>query len=247
MLQPYLTRFLSWEDLFALGVITSRTQARHLWEAGKFPRPVHLSKHTLAWPESVIQAWIASKAAIAEAAAIAALSSVDMTVWNKYGRALRTLLAKWPWDRLINLEDLRGIYGDLPRSRWQGLVENGEIPRPIMLSSRTVAWRASDVHQWLIEIDPTQIKIREELRARRERKRAAHRAWRAENKDQINAKQRARSKEEKAAHSLRTCTWQKANPDKTKVMRLGLSLVRFWQKLDSRPQDAARTRRFKLA
>jgi predicted DNA-binding transcriptional regulator AlpA len=61
--EPPPDRFLVWADLFELGVITSKTQARRLWERGAFPRPVHLSERTIAFRESEILAWMASRQA----------------------------------------------------------------------------------------------------------------------------------------------------------------------------------------
>jgi predicted DNA-binding transcriptional regulator AlpA len=54
-------RFLTWADLFERGVIRSKTQARRLWEAGKMPRPIHLSERVIAFRESEIEAWAASR------------------------------------------------------------------------------------------------------------------------------------------------------------------------------------------
>jgi predicted DNA-binding transcriptional regulator AlpA len=53
--------FLTWKDLFARGLISSRTSARRLWTQGKFPKPVHLSERVIAWRESEIDAWAASR------------------------------------------------------------------------------------------------------------------------------------------------------------------------------------------
>jgi predicted DNA-binding transcriptional regulator AlpA len=54
-------RFLSWRDLFERGVISSKTQARRLWERGEFPKPVHLSERVIAFRESEIDAWAAAR------------------------------------------------------------------------------------------------------------------------------------------------------------------------------------------
>lgn len=56
-------RFIAWAELFERGLVSSRAQARRLWERGEFPRPVHLSERVIAWRESEIDAWIASRVA----------------------------------------------------------------------------------------------------------------------------------------------------------------------------------------
>jgi predicted DNA-binding transcriptional regulator AlpA len=59
--EPKPERFLSWRDLFERGIVSSKTQARRLWEAGKFPPPVHLSERVIAFRESEIEAWVRSR------------------------------------------------------------------------------------------------------------------------------------------------------------------------------------------
>jgi predicted DNA-binding transcriptional regulator AlpA len=59
---PPPDRFLTWVDLFDRGVVSSKTQARRLWERGLFPKPVHISERCIAWRESEINAWIAAAA-----------------------------------------------------------------------------------------------------------------------------------------------------------------------------------------
>jgi predicted DNA-binding transcriptional regulator AlpA len=54
-------RFLSWRDLFERGAVSSKTQARRLWDEGKFPKPVHLSERVIAFRESEIEAYMASR------------------------------------------------------------------------------------------------------------------------------------------------------------------------------------------
>jgi predicted DNA-binding transcriptional regulator AlpA len=63
-----LDRFLTWADLFDRGVISSKTQARRLWESGKFPAPVHLSQRVIAFRESEIDVWAAARIAQQEEA-----------------------------------------------------------------------------------------------------------------------------------------------------------------------------------
>jgi predicted DNA-binding transcriptional regulator AlpA len=58
--KPQPERFLSWGDLFDRGLVRSKTQARRLWEAGKMPRPVHLSPRVLAFRQSEIESWASS-------------------------------------------------------------------------------------------------------------------------------------------------------------------------------------------
>jgi len=53
--------YLSWRDLFARGVVSSKTSARRLWGRDLFPRPVHLSERVIAWRESEVEAWAASR------------------------------------------------------------------------------------------------------------------------------------------------------------------------------------------
>jgi predicted DNA-binding transcriptional regulator AlpA len=59
--KPKRERFLTWADLFERRLIRSKTQGRRLWEAGKMPRPVHLSERVIAFRESEIEAWAASR------------------------------------------------------------------------------------------------------------------------------------------------------------------------------------------
>jgi predicted DNA-binding transcriptional regulator AlpA len=54
-------RFLSWRDLFERGVVSSKTQARRMWNTGRFPKPVHLSERVIAFRESQIEAYMASR------------------------------------------------------------------------------------------------------------------------------------------------------------------------------------------
>jgi predicted DNA-binding transcriptional regulator AlpA len=54
-------RFLTWADLFERGVVSSKTSARRLWEAGLFPKPVHLSERVIAFRESEVEAFAASR------------------------------------------------------------------------------------------------------------------------------------------------------------------------------------------
>jgi hypothetical protein len=54
-------RFLAPKDLPAKGIHYHGNHLRKLWNAGKFPTPVRLSAHRIAWPEEVIDAWMDSK------------------------------------------------------------------------------------------------------------------------------------------------------------------------------------------
>jgi predicted DNA-binding transcriptional regulator AlpA len=54
-------RFLTWPDLFERGLISSKTQARRMWEQGLFPKPVHLSERVIAFRESEVDAWAATR------------------------------------------------------------------------------------------------------------------------------------------------------------------------------------------
>jgi len=53
--------FLTWRDLFELGVVSSKTQARRMWERGDFPRPVHLSERVIAFRASEVAKWMKSR------------------------------------------------------------------------------------------------------------------------------------------------------------------------------------------
>lgn len=55
--EPPPERFLTWADLFECGIISSKTQARRMWERGDFPPPVHLSERVIAFRESEVIAW----------------------------------------------------------------------------------------------------------------------------------------------------------------------------------------------
>lgn len=60
---PAGERFLTWGDLFDLGIISSKTQARRLWERGDFVKPLHLSERVIVFKESEVLAWMAQRAA----------------------------------------------------------------------------------------------------------------------------------------------------------------------------------------
>ena len=50
-------RFLAPRDLPDKGIHYHGNYLRKLWTTGKFPKPIKLSPHRLAWPEEVIDAW----------------------------------------------------------------------------------------------------------------------------------------------------------------------------------------------
>ena len=60
---PRPEHFLTWDDLFARKLVSSKTQARRLWLRGAFPKPVHLSERVIVFRESEIEAYVASRAA----------------------------------------------------------------------------------------------------------------------------------------------------------------------------------------
>jgi prophage regulatory protein len=62
---PTPRRMIAWEDLPAKGIYYHRNYLRRLWEEGRFPKPIHLSPRKLAWPEEVIDDWIAGKIELA--------------------------------------------------------------------------------------------------------------------------------------------------------------------------------------
>ena len=44
------------------GITAKLDHLRRMWKRGEFPEPIHLSPRKLAWYETVIDAWIASRA-----------------------------------------------------------------------------------------------------------------------------------------------------------------------------------------
>jgi predicted DNA-binding transcriptional regulator AlpA len=54
-------RFVGFAELIERGLIKSKYQARRLWERGLFPKPVHLSERVIAFRESDIDRWVASR------------------------------------------------------------------------------------------------------------------------------------------------------------------------------------------
>jgi predicted DNA-binding transcriptional regulator AlpA len=58
---PKPVRFLNWRDLLERGLVSSKTQARRLWERGLFPKPLHLSERVIAWREDEVEAWAQSR------------------------------------------------------------------------------------------------------------------------------------------------------------------------------------------
>lgn len=59
--KPAGVRYLTVKDLPEKGLQYSLSHLRRMWGDGRFPPPIHLSPRKLAWAESVIDAWIASK------------------------------------------------------------------------------------------------------------------------------------------------------------------------------------------
>lgn len=59
--KPAGTRYLTLKDLPEKGICYHVNHLRRMWGDGRFPPPVHLSPRKLAWAESVIDAWLASK------------------------------------------------------------------------------------------------------------------------------------------------------------------------------------------
>lgn len=54
-------RYLTLKDLPEKGICYHVNHLRRMWGDGRFPQPIHLSPRKLAWAESVIDAWLASK------------------------------------------------------------------------------------------------------------------------------------------------------------------------------------------
>ena len=59
--KPPSSRYLTLKDLPGKGVQYHVNHLRRMWNSGQFPAPIHLSPRKLAWPESAIDAWLASK------------------------------------------------------------------------------------------------------------------------------------------------------------------------------------------
>ena len=57
--------------------------------------------------------------------------------------------------RLIKLEEVKLLTG-LCKTTIYGLIAKGVFPRPKQTSSRRVAWRESEVREWLEGVQPTQ-------------------------------------------------------------------------------------------
>jgi len=55
------SRVLGLKELPSKGICFHPNHLRRLWERGDFPRPIKLSPRKLAWPEEVLDAWLASK------------------------------------------------------------------------------------------------------------------------------------------------------------------------------------------
>lgn len=51
-------------------------------------------------------------------------------------------------ERLLRRGDVENLIG-LRRSKLYEMVRAGEFPAPVKLSSRAVAWRASEVQAWI--------------------------------------------------------------------------------------------------
>jgi prophage regulatory protein len=51
-------------------------------------------------------------------------------------------------NRLIRMKELPGIVGYKPWSIYR-LIRAGEFPRPVKLGLRAVAWRESDINEWI--------------------------------------------------------------------------------------------------
>lgn len=45
------------------GILYHPNHLRRMWQRGEFPVPIRLSPHRIAWPEEVIDQWIATKVA----------------------------------------------------------------------------------------------------------------------------------------------------------------------------------------
>jgi prophage regulatory protein len=57
-------RILPYSELKSRGITYSREQIRRLIKQAKFPMPISLSDHRIAWVESELDAWLETKAAL---------------------------------------------------------------------------------------------------------------------------------------------------------------------------------------
>jgi prophage regulatory protein len=56
-------RFVTPQMLPEKGISFHPNHLRRMWQEGKFPKPVRISPHRIAWPEEVIDQWMAEKIA----------------------------------------------------------------------------------------------------------------------------------------------------------------------------------------
>ena len=56
-------------------------------------------------------------------------------------------------DRLLRRPDVEAVTG-LSRSSLYAKMDSGDFPRPVRIGARAVAWRASDIQEWLRNLRP---------------------------------------------------------------------------------------------
>jgi predicted DNA-binding transcriptional regulator AlpA len=56
-------RLITQKQLPEKGIAYHPNHIRRMWKQGAFPKPVYISKRRFAWPEEVIDEWIAAKVA----------------------------------------------------------------------------------------------------------------------------------------------------------------------------------------
>ena len=54
-------------------------------------------------------------------------------------------------DAILKMPDVTKVTG-LSRTQLLKMVKDGEFPKPVRLSVRSVGWRSSDVNTWLSEL-----------------------------------------------------------------------------------------------
>lgn len=57
--------------------------------------------------------------------------------------------------RLLRLPQVQELCGDVGRSTLYDWMDRGEFPRPVKLGARAVAWRESDILEWLESREPS--------------------------------------------------------------------------------------------
>jgi prophage regulatory protein len=59
--------------------------------------------------------------------------------------------------RLIRSKEVQAITG-LPKSSLHNMARAGTFPAPLKLGARAVAWRESDVHEWIENLQAKEVR-----------------------------------------------------------------------------------------